>query len=112
MLLAASSGRALGEAYNLSSTDGVSWRDYTGAMAAALGLPKPWLRLPFRAAMSLAAAAEFPHAAGLPGRPLLTRHAVYLLGRDQQYNTAKAREQLGWAPQVGLAEGMQRSIQA
>ncbi len=112
MLLAASAECAVGEAYNLSSTDGTTWRDYTGALARALSLPAPWLHMPFRAAMALAAAAQFPHTAGLPGRPLLTRHAVYLLSRDQQYSTLKAREQLGWIPLIDLQQGVSRSVEA
>ena len=108
-LRAAVEPRARGEAFNLSSVDGVTWRAYTAALARALGVAEPWLKLPFPAAMALARASELPHRAGLPGRPLLTRHAVYLLGRDQQYATAKAREQLNWSPRVGLEEGMERS---
>ena len=110
MLLAAVAPVALGEAYNLSSVDGTTWRAYTAALAGALGLTAPWLQLPFGAALALAAVSELPHRAGLPGRPLLTRHAVHLLGRDQQYSTAKAREQLGWAPRVALDEGIARSV--
>ncbi len=109
MLRAAEAPRARGEAFNLSSVDGVTWRAYTAALARALGVREPWLKLPFAAAMTLARASELPHRAGLPGRPLLTRHAVYLLGRDQQYATAKAREQLNWSPRVGLEEGIERS---
>ncbi len=100
---------ALGQCYNLSSLDGVTWRAYTVALARALRLPEPWLSLPFGAAMALAGASELPHRFGLPGRPLLTRHAVFLLGRDQQYGTAKAQRELGWAPRVGLEEGIARS---
>ncbi len=106
MLRAAAEPRAQGEAYNLSSVDGVTWRDYTGALARALGVPAPFLRLPFGAAMALATVSEVPHKAGLPGRPLLTRHAVHLLGRDQQYGTAKALEHFGWAPTVSLEQGI------
>ena len=105
MLLAATVDRARGEAYNLSSTDSATWRDYTHALAGALGLPMPWLHLPFGAAMRQASLLEL-----LPGRPPLTRHAVFLLGRDQQYATAKAREHLGWVPQTSLAEGVVRSV--
>jgi nucleoside-diphosphate-sugar epimerase len=110
MLTAATAPHALGEAYNLSSTDGTTWRTYTQALAKALSLPAPWLSLPFRAAMALAAASELPHKCGLPGRAMLTRHAVYLLGRTQQYSTAKAQEQLGWTPQIALDEGIARSV--
>ena len=105
MLAAAVSPGAAGEVYNLSSTDGTTWREYTGALARELRLPAPWLQLPFGAAMRMAGAMEL-----LPGRPLLTKHAVFLLGRDQQYLTGKARAELNWAPLVGLAEGVARSI--
>ncbi len=110
MVRAAEEPFARGEAYNLSSVDGVTWRAYAAALARALGVPEPWLKLPFRAAMALARASELPHKTGLRGRPLLTRHAVYILGRDQQYATAKAREQLNWSPRVGLEEGVERSV--
>lgn len=110
LMLAAVVPGALGQAYNLSSVDGVTWREYTGALARALGLPAPWLRLPFGAAMALAAASEAPHRLGLPGKPLLTRHAVFLLGRDQQYRSDKARTELEWAPRVGLGEGVRLSV--
>ena len=106
MLLAARAPGAYGQALNLSSTDSTSWRAYAAALAQALGLPDPWLQLPFQAAMLLATLSELPHRAYLPGRPLLTRHAVYLLGRDQQYSVRKAREVLGWQPQVSLREGI------
>lgn len=110
MLLAAVAPEAAGEVYNLSSVDGTSWKTYTRALAGVLGLPEPWLQLPFGAAMALASLTELPHKAGLPGKPLLTRHAVYLLARDQEYGTAKAREELGWVPMVGLEDGVRRAV--
>jgi nucleoside-diphosphate-sugar epimerase len=47
----------------------------------------------------------------LAGRPLLTRHAVYLLARDQEYPATRAREEFGFAPLVSFAEGMARSAE-
>ena len=110
MMTAGESPRALGQAYNVGAADGVTWKAYTGALARALMLPPPWLTLPFAAAMALATACEWPQRLGLPGRPLLTRHAVYLLGRDQNYRIAKARDELGWAPRVCLEEGIASSV--
>ena len=46
-----------------------------------------------------------------PGRPLLTKHAVYLLGRDQEFPSGKAREHFGWMPRIGLEEGFKRSAE-
>ena len=48
---------------------------------------------------------------GLGGRPLLTRHAVVLLGRDQEFPTGKARADFGFAPAVLLPEGLRRSAE-
>ncbi len=65
---------------------------------------------PLRSAMLLAGAMEFPHATlKLPGHPLLTRHAVYLLGRDQEFPNDKARRDFGFSPAVDLTEGIKRS---
>ena len=112
MMLAAASPAAAGEVYNLSSTDGADWRSYTLELAAALALRAPWLTLPFAAAYAVAVANELPfRAVHLPGRPLLTRHAVLLLGRDQQFPIAKAQQQLGWSPGTTLADGVARSAE-
>jgi nucleoside-diphosphate-sugar epimerase len=109
MLMAAVSERALGQAYILSSADGTTWRTYTRGLAEMLQLSAPWLSLPFPAAMALVRGSQIPHQLGLPGRPLLTRHAVFLLGRDQQYSSAKARAELGWMPLTPLEDGIARS---
>jgi nucleoside-diphosphate-sugar epimerase len=112
LLLAARSPRAAGEAYNAASTDGVTWRDYCAQLAGELGLPAPWLQLPFTAAMALAHAMEWPYGAlGWRGRPLLTQHAVFLLGRDQGFPVAKATAELGWQPRTSLAEGARRAAE-
>ncbi len=110
MLLAAEARESVREAYNISSVDALCWREYTERLARLLGLPMPWLQLPMGAAMALAAASEVPHRLGVPGRPLLTRHAVYLLARDQQYSTAKAAAQLGWRPRTCIEAGLQRAV--
>ena len=38
--------------------------------------------------------------------PLLSRQAVHVLGRDQDFSIRKAREMLGWEPRVDYASGM------
>jgi nucleoside-diphosphate-sugar epimerase len=110
MMDAAASAKAVGRAYNISDGTGTTWREYTCALADALGYPRPWLRLPFSAAMALAPAMEAAQRTlHLPGRPLLTRHAVHLVGQDQEFPAARAREDFGFAPRVSFAEGMARS---
>jgi nucleoside-diphosphate-sugar epimerase len=110
MIAAAHSPATLGEAYNLSSLRGESWKQYCSLLASALGLRAPWINLPFAVAMAVATVMEAPHRyLHIPGRPLLTRHAVYLLGRDQEFPSAKAQAAFGYAPQVSIEEGVHRS---
>jgi nucleoside-diphosphate-sugar epimerase len=112
MMAAAATSKAVGRAYNISDGTGVTWREYTCALADALGYRRPRFSLPFPIAMTLGASMEVPFGLlKLEGRPLLTRHAVYLLARDQEYPTARAREDFGFAPQVPFAEGMARSAE-
>ncbi len=111
MMTASEREETLGEAYNISDGTDVSWRDYCVALATGLGLREPWLSVPFEVALGVGAASEVAHAAlALPGRPLLTRHAVYLLGRDQEFSAAKAARDFGYAPGVGFEEGMRRTV--
>ena len=112
MMAAARSSRTLGQAYNLSGETGVSWKEYCTALARGLGYKTPWIDLPYGAAMGLAGVMEAPYRVmkRLPGRPLLTRHAVLLLGRDQEFPSGKAREEFGFTSRVGFEEGVERSV--
>ncbi len=112
MRAAAGLSAARGQVYNLCDGGGGTWRAYVDGLADGLGLPRPWLNLPFPAAMLAARAMELPYRtwARLPGRPLLTRHAVLLLGRDQEFPIAKAVAELGFRARVGLGEGIARSV--
>jgi nucleoside-diphosphate-sugar epimerase len=111
MLQASTATTAIGEAYNLADGTDATWRRYVELLAAGLGLPNPWIDLNFDAAVMLAKVFEAVHRMlKLPGRPLLTRHAVNLLGIDQEFPTAKARRDFGFAPEVSLEEGIARSV--
>jgi nucleoside-diphosphate-sugar epimerase len=80
-------------------------------LADELGLKHPWIDLPYGVAMAVAAAMEAPYRCvhALPGRPLLTRHAVYLLGHDQEFPCDKARVEFGFTSRVSFAEGIAES---
>ena len=43
-------------------------------------------------------------------RPLLTRHAVHLMARDQGFPIARAEQDLGFRARVGFAEGLRRTL--
>jgi nucleoside-diphosphate-sugar epimerase len=119
MMQAAENAITVGRAYNICDGANTTWREYTNALADALGHRRPRLVLPFRAAMAVAGTMEAMAVAGmmetpfallkLANRPMLTRHAVYLLARDQEYPATRAREDFGFSPQVSFAEGIARS---
>ncbi len=111
MIGAGTSEAAIGQAYNLADGSATTWARYLSLFAGALHARPPWINLSFAGGMRLAIAMEFPHRLGLPGKPLLTRHAVYLLGRSQEFSAVKARMDLGWTPVVSVEEGIARSVQ-
>jgi nucleoside-diphosphate-sugar epimerase len=101
----------LSQAYNIANGSGATWATYLRLFAEQLGTRTPWINLTFSNAMALARVMETPHRLlHLSGRPLLTRHAVYLLGRNQEFPIAKARAQFSFNPSIPLAEGIARSI--
>ena len=111
MLSAASSDRSLGQAYNISDGTNATWLQYLTLFAERLRVPKPWLNLSYAAAMNLARTLELPHRLlKLGGRPLLTCHAVRLLGISQEFPIEKAQRDLDFCPAVSLEEGIERSV--
>ncbi|MBW4039671.1 MAG: NAD-dependent epimerase/dehydratase family protein [Acidobacteria bacterium] len=110
MISAATHPQTIGQAFNISDGTNASWKQYLTLFAQHLGTKPPWINLSFATAMSLAGLMETPHRLGLPGKPLLTRHAVYLLGRNQEFPIAKARATFGFTPAIGLDEGLRRSV--
>lgn len=111
MLTASVSSVARGQAYNIADGTGATWKKYLTMFAGQLGTRPPWIDLSFKTAMGLAGVMESPHRMlGLSGRPLLTRHAVYLLGRDQEFPIVKAERDFGYKAEVTLEEGIARSV--
>jgi nucleoside-diphosphate-sugar epimerase len=112
IIAAARSPATRGQAYNLADGTGATWRQYVAALAEGLECKSPSIDLPYPAAMALATAMEAPYRfwKALPGRPLLTRHAVFILGRHQEFPIDKARADFGFAPRISLEEGLARSV--
>ncbi len=101
---------SLGEAFNLSDGTQATWAEYLALFARALGTRLPWIDLSLRSANTLAEAFEAPwRLLHLKSRPLLTRHAVLLLGLNQEFPVDKAKETFGFSPKISLEEGIARS---
>ncbi len=112
MIDAALSPATLGHAYNLADGTNATWRDYLDRLADGLGRRRPWIDIPSRVALPMAGAFESVHRnLRLPGSPILTRHAVLLLSRNQEYNSEKAKRDFGFRPEISFDEGMGRTIE-
>jgi nucleoside-diphosphate-sugar epimerase len=111
-ILAANHPAALGQAYNLSSSGEVTQRQLIDQLTDALGLPRVAWHVPFWLAMGAATTLDaFARACRWRQAPVITPYRIGLISRPTQFSTARAREQLGWTPQVGIKEGLERSLQ-
>jgi nucleoside-diphosphate-sugar epimerase len=111
MLRAAEADAATGRAYLLVNDEPVTQRDYLGAIARELGVPAPTRRIPYRPALMLGSALE--GAARMARRqqpPPLMRYGIQMLGGENRFSIERARDELGFSPQVALAEGVTRSV--
>jgi nucleoside-diphosphate-sugar epimerase len=111
IILASESAPALGRAYVLVGDEPVRQCDYLNAIADALGVAHPSRHIPYRLALGLGAAAEVAgHLARRRGPPRLTRFGLQVLGGENRFSISNAHCDLGFSPQISLAEGVQRGI--
>jgi len=111
IIQAAESPQTVGQAYNLRDETNETWGEYVEALAWGLGTDPPWIKLPGTLALGLAAISEAVYSVlRVRSRPLLTRHAVYILIRDQGYLIGKAQRDFGFRSIVTFAEGVERSL--
>ena len=112
ILLAADAPRAVGRAYLLVNDEPVTQADYLNAIARELGAPPPSRRIPYSLALALGSTAQT--AAALVRRrtpPPVMRYGVQLLGGENRFSIKRARDELGFVPQVNLSEGVRRSAE-
>ncbi len=112
LIAASKSSKTVGKTYNLRDHSVQSWKTYTNALADAASLSRPWLRLPFGVAFPFARLMESLHAR-LPtqSKPLLTRHAVYLMSRDASFPIDRAIEDFDFQSAVSFEAGIENSLQ-
>jgi nucleoside-diphosphate-sugar epimerase len=106
---------APGAAFNVSDGLGITWREFTDDLAAGLGCPKARWSLPYSVAALVGFSLEHGYrllrrTTGLSIPPLLSRQAVQVLGRDQDFSNRKLRETLGWEPRVDYAAGLAATL--
>jgi nucleoside-diphosphate-sugar epimerase len=110
-ILAADSDRAVGEAYNCCHDGLLPQRAYFDGIANAIGEPPITKSVPYRVAYSAAFLMEcFGHAFRTKKPPLVTRYAVWLMGRRCFFECNKLKEHVGWSSSVGYAQGIADAV--
>ncbi|WCF10892.1 NAD(P)-dependent oxidoreductase [Paenibacillus thiaminolyticus] len=100
---------ACGQVYNISNGEPIRFVDAVNRLFAEMGETPRYRRVPYRTAFGVAAGMEAMYRLfKLNGEPPLTRYSVGVVSRSQTLDIRKARQQLGYEPQVSLQEGFAR----
>ncbi len=110
-ILAADSPKALGQAYNCCNDGEMRQKEWMNLLAAELGAPPVTKHVPYKVAYNAAFLMEcFGHLFRTKKPPMITRYAVWLMGRRCYFSAEKARRELGWKSTVSYQEGVKKTI--
>jgi ornithine--oxo-acid transaminase len=114
-LLALRHDAAPGQAFNASDGLDITWKQFTDALAEGLGCSEVRWSMPYWMATGIGFSLEQGYrllrkTTRLTTTPLLSRQAVQVLGRNQDFSNRKARELLGWEPRVGYEAGLEATL--
>lgn len=114
-LLALSESEAAGQAFNVTDGLTVTWRQFLDDLAEGLGARRARWNLPYGVASGLGVSLEHGYRllrrmTGLSAPALLSRQAVHVLGRAQDFSNRRARQVLGWEPRVDYATGLAATL--
>jgi nucleoside-diphosphate-sugar epimerase len=101
--------RAVGEVFILGGESYLKLSELAAMIAAAAGVPAPWLRLPvlpFQLAGSLVEKICLPFGI----EPPIYRRRVDFFTKSRAFSIDKARRLLGYRPEVRLADGIRETM--
>jgi nucleoside-diphosphate-sugar epimerase len=111
ILLAAEASQALGRTYLLVNDEAVTQRDYFDSIARELGVRPPKWHVPYGLALAMGATAELVgHVTRSEKPPPLMRFGLKQMGGENRFVINRARQELGFSPQVNLAQGVREGI--
>ena len=114
-ILALRQEAASGQAFNVTDGLPVTWRQFVDDLADGLGCRRVRWNLPFAVAHGVALLLEHTYrlvrrTARVETRPLLSRQAVHVLGRHQDFSNEKAKELLGWEPRIDYSAALAATL--
>jgi acetylornithine/succinyldiaminopimelate/putrescine aminotransferase/nucleoside-diphosphate-sugar epimerase len=106
---------APGHAFNVTDGLDITWKEFTDGLAKGLGCSQVRWSLPYWLANGIGFSLEHGYrllrkTTGLSTPPLLSRQAVHVLGKNQDFSNRKARELLGWEPRIDYAAGLEATV--
>lgn len=104
--------KAVGEAYNCSNDGVITQQQYFDLIAKSLGLPPVRRNVSYGLAYFVGFMLEvLGHMFQSKKPPMVTRYAVWLMGRRSYFSADKARRELNWQPTITYEVGVPRTIQ-
>lgn len=98
---------------NIAGEERVALRALVEQIAQSQALRLRWRSLPVPLVLGAASALEGVYAGlRLAGEPAFTRYSVGIFAYTLTLDTARARADLGWKPQVGLEQGIEQTLAA
>ncbi len=111
LVLSLTASKAIGKTYTITNDEHAPLWEVIRVVLKRLNLSTQLRRVPL--SVALAAGSLMEMRAALTGKePLMTRYSAAILGRTQTYDIGAARRDLGYAPCVMFADGMERTITA
>ncbi|UCD27811.1 MAG: NAD-dependent epimerase/dehydratase family protein, partial [Planctomycetota bacterium] len=111
-ILAADNQNAVGQSYNCCNDGIMKQKDWMNLLAAELGAPPVTKHVPYKLAYGVAFILEcVGHLFKFKNPPMVTRYAVWLMGRRCYFSAEKARIELGWKSTVSYTEGVKKTIE-
>jgi len=114
LILTGTHATAAGQTFILAGPESIAVRDLVARIEQALGLPPRDVYVPEAVARPLAWGVEclyrLASAVTKTGCPPVTRDKIDTLCVHRGFSSAKAANLLGYAPRVGYAEGLERTL--
>ncbi|MBI2899930.1 MAG: NAD-dependent epimerase/dehydratase family protein [Planctomycetes bacterium] len=111
MALAGESPAAAGRTYVIGDGSPLTWREIFDRICAKLGCPPPRRSFPSALVLPAASLLEWMFLlADVRKPPPITRYRIGLLRGDFYFESARARDELGFVPPVGFEEALERTV--
>ncbi len=111
VILAGTRDNIIGRSYIISDDRVNTWKEFLDLMAEEMGVKKPSISVPASLAYPLATIAEYGAKVILPWKPVPPlRIGVMLFSIDRNFDTSRAKQELGYVPRVSLPEGIKRTV--